>query len=181
VLLSADRSAVCTIGDAKCGEFLVETWTKRGRSRSSGERLVSLVAEAFLAARVGVRQLVSSPRRLLSHSSIPVGSYASLPFVLAPWPSFSSAPRVHHPHPSPGPHRRDLVAVHRSVENESTSCREPSWRDSHLRALPRDRYFLRILYATFFAAAARISSARRRASREAQSAGPSRGIAPPPA
>jgi len=44
---------------------------------------------------------------------------------------------------------RDLVAVHRSVENESTSCRSPPG-DSYLRALPHDRYFLRILYAPFF-------------------------------
>lgn len=45
---------------------------------------------------------------------------------------FPRAPCVHF-HPSvsrglPGLIAEDLVAVHRSVENESTSCREPSWR-----------------------------------------------------
>lgn len=122
--------------------------TRDERPYSSGERrFVECVANACLVTPyVAVEQLVTCA--IITFLGPPlVHASLSLPFVLAPRPFPLLCSR---PFPSLGrTSSRDLVAVHRSVENESTSCRSPPG-DSYLRALPRDRYFLRILYVPFF-------------------------------
>lgn len=69
--------------------------------------------------------------------------------------SFPSISRRRAPSPSPRPCRRPPERG-----KWEYFLPEPSWRFASIRALPRDRYFLRILYAPFFEATSCISSRR---------------------